>query len=64
VNVTGWLKGLHVTADGTGSCRRLGALIRGAGGQHRPDRGAFEGRWPRIGSWSMTGAGCWRCGLR
>ncbi len=44
MNTTGWLKGLQVTADGTGIVSHAGvALVRGPVGQHRPDRRAVEG---------------------
>ena len=44
MNATGWLKGLQVTADGTGIVSHAGvALIRALADNTRPDRGAVEG---------------------
>ncbi len=44
MNTTGWLRGLQVTAGGTGAVSHAGiALIRGGGRQDGPDRRVIEG---------------------
>lgn len=62
MKATGWLKGLKVTADGTGVVLHAGtALLRGTGGQHGADRGLGRGalairRLERRESWQRHAA--------
>jgi hypothetical protein len=59
VNTTGWLKGLRVTADGTGIVSQAGvALVRALS----DNIGLTAGLSRALASrrlLSMTGAGCW-----
>ena len=59
MNATGWLKGLEVTAGGTGIVSHAGLALLRALADNTGLTGGLSGRWPG-GCWSMTGAGCWR----
>jgi hypothetical protein len=59
VKATGWLKGLRVTADGTGIVSHAGVALIRALADNTGLTAGLSGRWPRGDCWSMTGAGCW-----
>ena len=60
MNTTGWLKGLQVTGDGTGTVSHAGvALLRALANKTGLTAGLSR-RWLAGGWQSMTGAGCWR----
>ena len=57
---TGWLRGLEVTADGTGIVSHAGvALLRALADKTRLTAGLSRAL-ASIGCWCMTEAGCWR----
>ncbi len=60
MKATGWLRGLEVTADGTGIVSHAGLVLLRALADKTGLTGGLSGRWPRIGCWCMTGAGWWR----
>ena len=58
MNTTGWLKGLGVTADGTGIVSHAGPTLA--------DNTGLTGHWRRDVCWRMAGDGCrrtWRARL-
>jgi hypothetical protein len=59
VNVTGWSKGLDVSADGEGVVSQAGLVLLRRLVDQSGLTGGLSGRWPRSGCWSMIGGGCW-----
>jgi hypothetical protein len=60
VNTTGWLRGLEVTAGGTGIVSHAGvALPRALADKAGLTAGLSKALASRR-RWCMTGAGCWR----
>ena len=57
MNTTGWLKGLQVTADGTGIVSHAGVALLWALADNTGLTAGPSKRWPRGGCWSRTGAG-------